>query len=173
MGFELYPPADEAVGIWRQLLAAADDDFPIRPVGLGARDSLRLEMGYPLYGHEHSLDTTPLDIGYESKLDFEKGDFFGRDRLLELRQAGAKQCLVGFTVQERGIPRAGAIVRRGEQEAGRVTSGGFAPSLGHSIAMALVCGTRDGEEFFLEVRGKRLGAELAERPFYRQGSVRG
>ncbi len=176
MGFELYPPAKDTVRVWRELLAAANDDFPLRPVGLGARDSLRLEMGYPLYGHEHSRQTTLLNVGfgYGKKVSYDKGDFLGRQSLLAQKEAGPKHCLVGLVVLDRGIPRAGAAVYRGEQEIGRVTSGGFAPSLGHAVVLAsLRCGKVSEGEFFVKVRDKRLKAELVELPFYKQGSVRG
>ncbi len=175
MGFELYPPAADTVRVWRELLAVANDEFPLRPAGLGARDSLRLEMGYPLYGHEHSRQTTLLDVGfgYGKKVSYDKGDFFGRESLLAQKEAGPKKCLVGFVVLDRGIPRAGATVYRADQEVGRVTSGGFAPSLGRAVVLAsLRCGEVPEGEFFIKVRDKRLKAELVELPFYKQGSVR-
>jgi aminomethyltransferase len=172
-GFELYVEADAAPTVWRALLEAGEGEGP-KPCGLGARDSLRLEMGYPLYGNDLDEEHTPLEagLGWMTKLD--KEDFVGRDALVRQSEAGVERRLVGLVLGERGFPRAGYGVFFGDRLVGRVTSGVLSPTLGVGIAMAYVPteSASPGSELAVEIRGKRLPATVVKPPFYREGSIR-
>ncbi|MBL4850491.1 MAG: glycine cleavage system aminomethyltransferase GcvT [Planctomycetes bacterium] len=135
VGYELVFDATQSEWVWDQLLyhgAAAG----LTPVGLGARDTLRLEAGMALYGHELDLETNPLEAGLGFAVKFKSGDFFGRDALLEIKAEGIKKQLVGFEVDGRRIPRQGAQVLVGGEAVGVVTSGTKSPTLGKVICMA-------------------------------------
>ncbi|MGZ3566616.1 MAG: glycine cleavage system aminomethyltransferase GcvT [Gemmatimonadaceae bacterium] len=165
-GFELYIPAAHAREIWIALTASGD----VIPVGLGARDSLRLEAGLPLYGHDLSPETDPVSAGLEfaiSKARRQTGGFPGAERILKLLADGTPTRRVGLTLEGRMAARESAEVFAGEQQVGTVTSGGFSPTLGHPIAMAYVdtAHASEGTELELEVRGKRLSARVAPVPF--------
>jgi aminomethyltransferase len=172
-GFELYMAADDAVAVWRAVLATGDS-VGIRVAGLGARDSLRLEMGYALYGHELDDAHTPLEagLGWITKLD--KDAFVGRDALLAQKADGVPMRLVGLTVTERGFPRAGYDVLSDGDVVGSVTSGTMSPSLGIGIAMGYVPHelSTKGTELEIDARGKRIGAVVSPTPFYTKGSIR-
>lgn len=136
-GVEIAVPTVNAVSLWRQLLQQG-----IQPAGLGARDTLRLEAGLPLHGHELGPDISSLQADLEWVVSWEKGNFLGRDALLAERQQGVKRILRGITTEGRRPPREGSLVFAsigGEKVlAGLVTSGNFAPSLGHGVALALL-----------------------------------
>ena len=172
-GFELYVPAGEAPRLWRLLLGAGDVEG-VAPIGLGARDSLRLEMGYALYGNDLDDRRTPLEagLGWVTKLD--KGDFIGREALQRLKQQGIRDRLVGFVLQERGFPRHGYTVRYDGEEAGEVTSGIVSPSTGQGVGMAYVPteAAKPGTPIEIVVRDRAVPAEVVRPPFYRNGSVR-
>ncbi len=172
-GFELYLAADDAVGLWRKLLEAGAPEGLI-PAGLGARDSLRLEMGYALYGNDIDEKRTPLEagLGWVTKLD--KGDFIGADALRKLKEAGVRQRLVGFVLKERGFPRHGYEVRVNGQGAGEVTSGTVSPSLDKGIGLAYVATehSKPGTSIDIKVRDKTIPAEVTRPPFYKEGTVR-
>ncbi len=171
-GFELYLPAERAPGVWRTLLERGGDDG-LLPAGLGARDTLRLEMGYALYGHELDEDVTPLEAGLGWLVKPDKGDFVGRDALLRQREAGLERRLRGFRLEERGFPREGYPVHYGGERVGEVRSGTVSPSLGDGIGTAYFPVEADvGDELEVEIRGDRLSARIAEMPFYRDGSLR-
>jgi aminomethyltransferase len=146
----------------------------IRLAGLGARDSLRLEMGYALYGHELDDAHTPLEagLGWITKLD--KDAFVGREALLSQKASGVPRRLVGLTVTERGFPRAGYDILSGGQAVGTVTSGTMSPSLGIGIAMGYVPPelSKKGTELQIDARGKPIGAVVSAMPFYTKGSIR-
>lgn len=172
-GFELYVAPEKAAALWEALLAAGGED--VVPAGLGARDTLRMEVKLPLYGHELGPDITPLQagLGYFVKLD--KGDFIGRAALQAEKAAGPARRLVELVTLEKGIPRAGYPVRCQGREVGRVTSGGYAPTLDKFIALALVesqC-DRPGETVEIVVRGRGIKARLERGiflpPFNRRG----
>jgi aminomethyltransferase len=172
-GFELYVPAAETAKLWRRLLEAGAPEA-VGPVGLGARDSLRLEMGYALYGNDLDDRRTPLEagLGWVTKLD--KGDFIGREALQQLKQQGIRERLVGFILKERGFPRHGYTVRFQGEEAGEVTSGIVSPSTGKGVGMAYVPAeaARPGTEIEIMIRDKSVPAEVVRPPFYPNGSVR-
>ncbi|MGD8322413.1 MAG: glycine cleavage system aminomethyltransferase GcvT [Gemmatimonadota bacterium] len=172
-GFELYVAAEDAVPLWRAILEAGEGSG-LLPTGLGSRDSLRLEMGYALYGNDLDEDHTPLEsgLGWITKLD--KGDFVGRDVLVKQKQEGVKRRLVGFKLEERGFPRPGyAILSRGEP-VGVVTSGTVSPSLSYGVGMGYVPPelAKAGTSIQVDVRGKSLDAVVQRPPFYTQGSIR-
>jgi aminomethyltransferase len=167
-GFEIFLAPDDAPAVWDALLAAGGGDG-LQPAGLGARDTLRLEAGMALYGHEIDASTTPFEAGLDWVVKLDKGDFIGRDALLAQRAAGVPRRLLGFEVVERGIARQGHTVHVGERLVGCVTSGTWSPTFEKALGMALVepdCAP--GAPVAIEVRGKRLAAALAALPFYRR-----
>jgi aminomethyltransferase len=172
-GFELYVPAADAVGLWHALLEAGQRRG-IMPAGLGARDSLRLEMGYPLYGNDLDEEHTPLEagLGWLTKLD--KGDFIGREALVAQKQRGLPRRLVGFVLEARGFPRPGYALRSGGADIGVVASGTVSPTLGDGIAMAYVptALAEPGAPLEVDLRGKAAAARVVRPPFYTRGSLR-
>lgn len=170
-GFELYFDAEAAVDVWNAVLEAGRR-FEIAPVGLAARDSLRLEMGYCLYGNDISQDTTPLEAGLSWITKLNKGDFIGRDALLKQKEEGARRKLVGFEMEGKAFPRHGYAIFVGTQRVGEVTSGVFSPSLSKGIGMGYVESPHAviGAEIEVDVRGKHEKARVVSRPFYKQGS---
>lgn len=172
-GFELFLAAEDAPAAWAALLGA-DGGKGLVPAGLGARDSLRLEMGYPLYGNDLDEEHTALESGLGWITKFAKPDFVGREALAEQRERGARRRLVGLTLLERGFPRPGYDVLEGGRTAGIVTSGTVSPTLGTGIALARVStpGAARDTELMVNLRGKRARARVVRTPFYTGGSVR-
>ena len=169
-GYELYFPVDRALEFWTQLLSVPD----VRPAGLGARDTLRLEMGYPLYGHELGPDRTPAGVAEGRFLDLGK-PFIGRDRVREELTRGPAEKLVGLLMEGRRAARAGAPVWADGREVGIVTSGSYAPSLGRAVALAYVSAPQAEPGRVLSVRaGDRmpLAGRVEPLPFYRHGTAR-
>jgi aminomethyltransferase len=171
-GFELYLDAADAAAVWRRLLEVGAPEG-ISPAGLGARDSLRLEMGYALYGNDLDEERTPLEAGLGWVVKLDKGDFVGRDALAIQKEQGVKQRLVGFRLKQRGFPRAGYAVRTPTGH-GRVTSGIASPTLGEGIGMAYVPAdsARAGTEIDVLIRDQPVPAEVVRPPFHRSGTVR-
>ena len=169
-GFEVYLPWGNAPVLWDALLEAGTP-LGLAPVGLGARDTLRLESAMPLYGHELSAAITPLQAGLSRFVKFDKGDFIGRDALLKQDQSGDYTRLAGLVLTDRGIPRAGYQVFMGETVVGEVTSGGQAPYLEKAIALALVSPryTEPGITLAVGIRDRSVPAEVAALPFYKRG----
>jgi aminomethyltransferase len=160
-GVELHVPAAEAPRVWEALLAAG-----IQPAGLGARDTLRLEAGYPLHGHELGPGITPLQAGLGWVVRFDKGDFRGREPLLAEKERGVTRRLRGLRGEDRQVPRAGNAVRVHGEAVGEVTSGNFSPTLGRGIALAfLPPGVPDGTEVVIDVRGRDVPATVVATPF--------
>jgi len=172
-GFEVYIPSDEptTVKMWNALLEAGQE-FGIRPCGLGARNTLRLEAGMSLYGHEISEEINVLEAGLNRWLKLDKGAFIGRDALLDVQDRGGPQRkIVGLEMVERGIARDGhSVLSLSGEEIGRVTSGSPAPFLKTNIAMALVPAevAASGEDVLVDVRGNRVRAKQVPLPFYRR-----
>ena len=165
-GFEISLPASRAEEL-AELLCVEPE---VEPIGLGARDSLRLEAGLPLYGHDLTPETDPISAGLGfaiSKKRRETGGFPGAERVLKLLANGSPIRRVGLSLEGRMAAREGAEVFAGDERVGTVTSGGFAPTLGHPIAMAYVDAAHasDGTALELEVRGKRLAATVVPMPF--------
>jgi aminomethyltransferase len=172
-GFEVYLPADEAttVKMWNALLEAGEE-FGIRPCGLGARNTLRLEAGMSLYGHEISEEINVFEAGLDRWLKLDKGTFIGRDALLAVQAAGGpKRRIVGLEMVDRGIGRDGYFVLSldGEQ-IGTITSGSPAPFLKTNIAMALVPAAvaASGEDVLVQVRANQVRAKQVALPFYKR-----
>jgi len=166
LGYELYVPAARGAELWRALSAEGEADGLV-PVGLGARDTLRLEMGYALYGHELSDTITPLEanLGWITKLD--KGNFVGRDALVAQKEAGVPRRLVGFVMDVPGIPRAEYPVFSAGREVGVVTSGTQAPSLRKGVGLALLetAVAQLGAPIEVGIRGRRFAATIVKPPF--------
>ncbi|WP_434084237.1 glycine cleavage system aminomethyltransferase GcvT [Fodinibius salsisoli] len=169
-GFELYFNKDhvDPEAIWKAIMEAGAE-FGIEPCGLGARDTLRLEMGFALYGNDITKETHPLEarMGWLTKLD--KGAFIGRDALMEAKDEGISRQLVGFTIEEkRSIPRSGYTIFDSEDnEIGFVTSGSRSITLGDNIGMGYVSKefTKDGSKIFVEIRNKKAEATVHKPPF--------
>ncbi len=168
-GFEFYFAPAESEKVWNGLLEAGKPEG-LAPAGLGARNTLRLEAAYPLYGHELDPETTLLEanLGWISKL--EKGEFLGRQALLAQKQHGVRKKLVGFEMVERGIARDGYKVLVNGQPVGRVTSGSPAPFLEKNIGLAYLPPEQAevGREIQIDVRGKPLAARQVHLPFYKR-----
>jgi aminomethyltransferase len=164
-GVELHVPAPVAPAVWRLLL-----DAGIRPAGLGARDTLRLEAGLPLHGHELGPGITPLQAGLSWVVRFEKGDFRGRAALLGERERGVDRQLRGLLLDGRQIPRTGYPVQAGEERVGEVTSGNFSPVLERGIALAFLRpDVEDGTRVAVDIRGRPAPATVTRPPFVRHG----
>jgi len=166
-GFELYVKNEQALALWDILLPRMRERN-MGPVGLGARDTLRLEMKYALYGNDIDMSTSTLeaDLGWITKL--KKGrEFVGRDLLLRQREEGLTRRLVGFEMTGRGIPRHGQVCYLGDLAVGTVTSGGHSPVLGKAIGMAYLDKPHDivGREFEVDMNGRRGAAQVVETPF--------
>jgi len=165
-GFELLVPGEVAAALWEELFERGAPLGAV-PVGLGARDTLRLEMGYALHGNDISTDTDPFEarLGWAVALD--KGDFRGRDALRARKEAGPKRQLVGLAATDRLIPRHGMAVLDGDRRVGEVTSGTFSPTLRHGIALAYLLpdvAAKD-TELLVDVRGRRGGVRVTRPPF--------
>jgi aminomethyltransferase len=167
-GFELFCGNANAVGLWRALLDEGQSDS-IRPAGLGARDTLRLEAGMRLYGNDMDADTNPLEAGLDWTLNLDK-DFIGRDAIVRAREQGLSRRLVGFKMLDRSIPRHGYNVVSDGQKVGTVTSGNVSFTLGYNIGMAYVPPTlaEPGTRFGVEVRSTAAPAEVVPLPFYKR-----
>jgi aminomethyltransferase len=167
-GFELYFDADDAEKVWRALTASGE----VTPAGLGARDSLRLEMGMALYGNDLDDTTTPLEASLGWLVKMKKGDFVGRDALAKQKEQGLKRKLVGFTTPERSFPRHGYPVFAKGKPSGEVRSGTMSPTLGIPIGTAYVPveSAAEGSPLEIEIRGKRVPAVVQKMPFYKDGS---
>jgi aminomethyltransferase len=172
-GFELYLPAARTLEVWQRLLEAGTP-HGLLPAGLGARDSLRLEMGYALYGNDMDERRTPLEAGLAWITKLDKGDFIGRDAIARQKEEGVRERLVGFICSERGFPRHGYEVRIDGRPAGTVTSGGVSPMLQQGVGMCYVpaASSKPGTRIDIMVRDRPIPAEIVRPPFYRDGSVR-
>lgn len=167
-GYEIYMESSKAVLIWEAILKEGENR--IMAIGLSARDTLRLEMGYPLYGHELSEDITPIEAGLKKFVDLDGTvDFIGKAALNRQMTSGVNRCLVGFKVIGRGIARENYPVLNDGRVVGHVTSGTHLPSLKGAYGMAFVETPlkAPGTKIDIEIRGKRVEAEVVKRPFYR------
>lgn len=174
-GWEFFGPKDRVYRIYLRLSAAGPSVGMVH-AGLGARDLLRLEMGYSLYGQELTLDRTPFDAGLDFAVNSRKGDFVGREALFRKREDPARARLSPFVLRERGIPRTHCrILRQGSEEpVGEVTSGGFSPRVGGGFGLAYLDPVfarafEAGAEADLEIHGKRHRAVYHPRPFVSSG----
>jgi aminomethyltransferase len=168
-GFELYVPNDQVVNLWNALFEAGKPEG-IKPVGLGARDTLRLEMGFCLYGNEIDHSTSPIEAGLGWITKFTK-DFVDCNLLKKQKEEGTARKLVGFELIDKGIARGHYPVKdENGNETGMVTSGTMSPTLGKSIGLAYVpaAQSKPGSTIFIDVRGRLLKAEVVSLPFVKK-----
>ena len=171
LGYELYFNASEAVKMWRLLLSIA----PVKPAGLGARDTLRLEMGYPLYGHELNADTTPIEAGFGAMLKLDSGrKFIGSDALRSVRP---RKRLLGFELEGRRAAREGSVILVGSAPAGKISSGAFGPTVGKAVAMgfvetSFVDKALAGSHVEIDTGRGLIKATVSSLPFHKGGSAR-
>lgn len=165
-GFELYFNAEHAAEVWNKIMEAGKD-FGIKPVGLGARDTLRLEKGFCLYGNDIDDTTSPLEAGLGWVTKFNK-EFIGKDKMLNEKLDGLKQKLVGFTMVDRGIPRHHYEIKdENANKIGHVTSGTQSPTLGYGVGLGYVdiSFSPVDSEIYIDIRGKLLKAKVVKLPF--------
>ena len=166
-GFELFADAAAGQAIWRLLL-----DHGAASCGLGARDTLRLEAGLALHGNDIDPTTTPLEASLDRfvALDQDSGDFVGKEALLRQREGGLRRRLVGFTMQEKALPRHGYAILTGERQIGTVTSGGYSPTLDRGIGMGYVPveHAAPGTTLEIDLRGRSSPAQVVPLPFYKR-----
>ena len=167
-GFELYCASVDVEHLWRTLLEAGQP-HGLLPAGLGARDTLRLEAGYCLYGHELDEQTNPLEARLGWTVKFQSGDFIGRDALLQVKQQGPRKLLVGIELLERGVPRGGYSLYAQEQAIGSLTSGAPGLTVQKSIGLGYVAPAYAtiGQQIQVDIRGKRIAAQVVALPFYK------
>jgi aminomethyltransferase len=179
-GFEIMVPSEHVVELWEALMEAGREEG-LAPVGLGARDTLRLEAAMPLYGHELDETTNPLEAGLGRFVNWDKGDFIGREVMLRAappfsppkvggERGGVRRKLIGFQMVGRGIPRSDYEIAHQGQVVGRVTSGSYAPTLEAAIGMGYVPPelARPGTKIEVLIRGRPVRAEVVRKPFYRR-----
>jgi aminomethyltransferase len=161
-GVELYVPNTGVQAVWDHLLSVGKE-HGLKPIGLGARDTLRLEKGYCLAGNEFEGGRTPIEAGLEWTMDW-NGAFLGKAALQRQKNEGSHRRLVGL-LQEKGIPRHGYPIHKSGQTIGKVTSGTLSPTLEQGIALGYVQGAEEGDEVNIEVRGKAMSAKIVKTPF--------
>ena len=165
-GFELYLPPGKVSEVFRSLMEQGQS-YGIQPIGLGARDTLRMEMGYPLYGNEIDSRPTPLDAGLGWVIQFDKGEFVGREPLLKQKEQGLQRKLVGVKLLTRGVPRAHYQVLKNGESVGEVTSGTFSPTLNTGVGLCYVSREYSdvGTHLEVEIRNQLVFAEIVKLPF--------
>lgn len=166
-GVEIYIASTDAVAVWRTLSEQAAR--PIQPCGLGARDTLRLEAGNLLYGHDMDETVNPLEAGLGFIVKLDKGDFIGREALLQQRDHGIQRRIAGFEMLDRGVPRADCEVRVSGAAVGRVTSGSYGPTVDRNIGLAYLIPDLavPGQEVDIIIRDRPARARVVKLPFYR------
>ncbi|MBX2988703.1 MAG: glycine cleavage system aminomethyltransferase GcvT [Bdellovibrionaceae bacterium] len=172
-GCEVFVQAAGTVALWTELLRQGAD-LGVMAIGLGARDTLRTEMKYSLYGHEIDDGTNPYEAGLGWVIKAQAKDFLGKAPILQVKEAGLKRKLVGFKMLDKGIPRQGySLFSFDNQEIGKVTSGTHSPSLDAPIGIAYVNSelAKDGTELLVDIRGRKVKAQICPTPFWnRSGS---
>jgi aminomethyltransferase len=169
-GFEIFVPAGKTVDLWRALLATGSD-VEARPIGLGARDTLRTEMKYSLYGQEIDDETNPYEAGLGWVVKPDAKDFIGKEKIMAVKAAGLKHKLVGFQMLDKGIARHHyGVLSIDKREIGKVTSGTVSPTSGESIGIAYVATefAKTGQEIGIDIRGRAARAKIVETPFIKR-----
>jgi aminomethyltransferase len=168
-GFELFHAWQDAPRLWQALLEQGRP-ANVLPAGLGARDTLRLEAGYCLYGHELTEEINPLEAGLGWTIKFDAGDFIGRNALLRVKERGLARRLIGIEMLERGVARAGYALYADGVPVGALTSGTFGPTVNKNIGMGYVdlAHATPGTRLEVDVHGRRLVAEVVKLPFYKR-----
>lgn len=170
VGFELYVPFAQGEKLWDAVMEAGAP-YGIKPIGLGARDSLRLEVAFCLYGNDIDQTTNPIEAGLgwivKSK---KKGGFIGKDTVMDAKTNGIHRKLTGFVLKDKGIPRHGFEIYQGDRKIGFVTSGGVAPAIDQTIGLGYIDLPYNeiGATIDIDIRGKRIPAEVVELPFYKK-----
>ncbi len=172
VGWELYVGREYSEQLWNAVMEAGSE-FDIEPVGLGARDSLRLEMKYCLYGNDINQDTNPLEAGLGWVIRQNKGDFIGRESIVRMKEEGVQRRLVAFELKEKGFPRPHYPILKDGETVGEVTSGTMSPSLDKGIGLGYVARphTKAGTEITIQIRGKDVPAVIIKPPFYKNSSL--
>jgi aminomethyltransferase len=172
-GFEIYAPAERAAELWRALLEAGKA-WGTTAIGLGARDTLRLEMCYCLYGNELNPEINPLEAGLQWTVKLKKPGFVGKEALVRQKEQGLRRTLVGFEVEGSRLARGGQKIWKDGREIGAVTSGGFCPSLKRGMGLGYVPPelAAAGTGLEVDVRGEKVAARVVQRPFYKEASHR-
>lgn len=168
-GFEIYIAHDAGRDLWNLILTEGEAEG-VEPIGLGARDTLRFEVGLPLYGQELAEDITPIEAGLNFAVKVNKeDDFIGKEVLKDQVEKGAPRKIIGIEMIDRGIPRPGYPVLVDDQEIGVITTGTQSPTLGKSIGNALIetSYANIGDEVYIQVRKRTLKAKIVKRPFYK------
>jgi aminomethyltransferase len=168
-GAEFFGPVTTIKSLWAMLVENGQSEG-LKPCGLGARDTLRLEAGYPLYGNELTEERTPLEAGLDWVVKFNKGDFMGREALLKQKEAGVKTKLLAYELQDRGVPRGGFKLFKAGVPGGETTSGTFSPSLqkGIGLAYAPTDWGIPGTLLEVDINSKRVPAKVVTLPFYKK-----
>jgi aminomethyltransferase len=173
-GFEIYfTDLSKAEEVWKKV-ESSGKEYDIEPIGLGARDTLRLEMKYPLYGNDIDETTNPLEAGLKWTVKFEKGDFIGKEPLLKVKQEKIKRKLVAFVMKDNSIPRPDYEIYAGTNLIGKVCSGTKSPSLNIGIGTGYVKREymQTGTEIEIKIRNALHKAEIIKPPFYKNGSLK-
>lgn len=169
-GFEIYCSREKGSQLW-EMVFEAGEEYGIKPIGLGARDTLRFEMRYCLYGNDIDKTTNPLEAGLAWIVKMDKGEFIGKENLTKIKEAGIKRKLVGFEVADTGIPRPHQDIHRDGKKVGHVTSGTFSPSLKKGIGIGYVDIPFNKVGSKLHVMGKTpIAVEVIKGPFYKHGT---
>jgi aminomethyltransferase len=166
LGYEIYLEDDDAVTAWNALMEEGSDKG-LKPAGLGARDTLRLEKALCLYGNDIDETTNPLEAGLSWTVKFDKDDFNGKDELEEVKENGVQRKLVGFIMEERGIPRHGYDIKIDNEVVGEVTSGSYSPTLDENIGLAYIDKDKASEDTELDIciRKREVKAKVIKTPF--------
>lgn len=169
LGYELYVPSTQARFVWDRLMETGEE-YGLKPAGLGARDLLRLDMGYLLYGNDLTEATTPIEANAKWVVSFDKGAFVGEPVLKRQVQEGPSRCLVAFELLEKAVPRHDMPLFAGDKQIGMVTSGNLSPILQKGIGLGYVepAYAETGTAFDVEIRGRRVPARVVALPFYKK-----
>ncbi|MDU2064157.1 MAG: glycine cleavage system aminomethyltransferase GcvT [Sporomusaceae bacterium] len=168
-GFELYCDPEDAAELWEAIMEVGKP-MGLLPAGLGCRDTLRFEVCFPLYGHELTAEITPIEAGIGFFVKVDKENFNGKEVLAKQKQTGPRRKLVGIEMVGRGVARAEYPVFCGEARIGQITTGSYGPSLDKNLGLALINSayTQIGQELFVEIRGKKIAAQVISKPFYKR-----
>ncbi len=169
LGYELYLPNENSADLWKRLIEVGEA-HGLKPAGLGARDLLRLDMGYFLYGNDLTEETTPVEAGAAWVVGFQKPDFIGSDVLQKQKQDGPSRRLVAFELLEKAVPRHDMAIYAKDEQVGQVSSGNLSPVLQKGIGLGYIAPQHSSEGTALEiqVRGKKVPAVVVKAPFYRR-----
>jgi len=165
-GFELYCDANDLVSLWDEIMKVGED-FDLKPAGLGARNTLRLEKKLCLYGNDIDETTNPLQAGLNFAVDFSKDNFIGKEKIMDVKKNGPDKKLIGFKLIDRGIPRHGYNIRKNGKKIGEVTSGSFSPSLNENIGLGYIDieEVKLGNEINIIIRKRKVKAKIVQTPF--------